>query len=105
MRTRINSLYVVGTLALTCLSACTATKPEVTTDLNAGLEVASALESAYAARPTADPKVVADLTRLMASAQAAVASWEASSSSSDEAVANAAISALVAYEAAAHITP
>ena len=96
---------VAAVLALACLSACTAARPEVTTDLNAGLEVAAALESAYVARPSADPKIVSDLARLMASAQAAIASWEASSSSSNEALANAAISALVAYEASAHITP
>ena len=96
---------IAAVLALMCLSACTAKRQEVTTDLNAGLEVAAALERAYAARPSADPKVVADLTRLMTSSQTAVASWEASSSSSDEAVANAAISALVAYEASAQITP
>ncbi len=96
---------MAGMLAVVSLSACTATRPEITTDLNAGLEVAVALENAYAARPSADPKIVADLTHLMATAQAAVASWEASSSSSDEALANAAISAFVAYEASAHVTP
>ncbi len=96
------SAVVFGLIAL---SACTATKPQVTTDLNAGLEVAAAVESAYAARPNANPKVVADLSRLLASAQAAVASWEASTSSSDEALASAAISALVAYEASANVTP
>ena len=77
----------------------------MTTDLNAGLEVAAALQTAYAAKSSADPKVVADLTRLLATAQAAVASWETSTSSTDEALANAAISALVAYEASAHVTP
>ena len=97
MKRRNNIAAIPVVLALVCLSACTATRPEVTTDLNAGLEVAAALESAYTARPSADPKVAADLTRLMATAQAAVASWEASSSPSDEALANAAISA--------HITP
>ncbi len=102
-RNKISSIAAV--LALMCLSACTANRPEVTTDLNAGLEVAAALERAYTARPSADPKIVADLARLMATAQAAVASWEASSSSSEEAMANAAISALVAYEASAQITP
>ena len=105
MRARVRSACMAGALAVLSLSACTATRPEVTTDLNAGLEVAAALESAYAARPSADPKIVADLTRLSSAAQAAVASWEASNSSSDEVLANAAISALVAYEASAHVTP
>ncbi len=102
---RMSQVCVAGVLAFGTLSACTTARPEITTDLNAGLEVAAALQSAYAARPSADPKIVADLTRLTAGAQAAVASWEASSSSSNEALANAAISGLVAYEASAHITP
>ena len=105
MTTRISVSQMAGAIALVLLSACTATRPEVTTDLNAGLEVAAALGSAYAARPNADPKIVADITRLTATAQAGVASWDASSSASDAALANAAISALVAYEASSHITP
>ncbi len=96
--------WIVRMVAASCLlgaAACTATRPQVTADLNAGLEVAAALEGAYAARPSADPKVVVELTRLMAAAQAAVASWEASSSPAEERAAAAAISALVAYEASA----
>ncbi len=103
IRSNISCLPVL--LAALCLSACAATKPEVSTDLNAGLEVATALETAYAARPSADPKIVADLTRLMASAQAAIGAWEVSTSPADAALANAAIAAFVAYEASAHITP
>ena len=85
-----------------CLVACAATKPNVATDLNAGLEVAAALETAYAARPSANPKVTADLAHLLASAQAAVAAWNASDSPTDQALASAAIAALVAYEASAN---
>lgn len=83
------------------VAGCGATKPEVATDLSVALDVAATLEGAFAARPTADPKVVSELARLLATAQAAVASWQASSSPDDEAIANAAISALVAFEASA----
>ncbi len=103
--TRIVMAWVMSILVMTSLAACTASKPQVATDLNTGLEVAAALEGAYAARAGSDPKVVAELARLMAGAQAAVAAWEASTSPTDEAAANAAIAALVAYEASAHISP
>ena len=94
--------------ALACLGstllatgACTANRPQVSVDLSAGLEVATAAAAAYAARPTADPTVVAQAGRLLASAQAAVSAWEASTSSADQATAAAAIAALMAYEATA----
>ena len=105
MNIRDLATCTASALLLLSAAACTMTKPTAATDLNAGLEVAAALETAYAARPSADPKVVADLTGLLASAQAAVASWEASNSPADQGLASAAISALVAYEAAAHLTP
>jgi hypothetical protein len=79
------------------------TRPQLTTDLTAGLQVATALEAAYAASPHADPKIVAQLTRLLASAQAAMAAFNGSTSATDQAVASAAIAALVEYEASAHV--
>jgi hypothetical protein len=75
------------------------------TNLTVALDVAATVEGAYAARPAADPNAVAELSRLLASAQAAVAAWQASSSESDQAIANAAIAALVEYEATAGATP
>ena len=94
---------VLSATTLLALAGCAADKPQVTTDLNTGLEIAAALESAYAARPSADPKVVAELARLMAASQAAVVSWETSISPADAAAASAAIAALVAYEASAQV--
>ena len=81
------------------LAGCAASKPEVATDLTVALDVAAAAEGVYAARPDADPKKVATLQRLLAVAQAAVASWQSSALPADEALASAAISALVEYEA------
>ena len=94
--------------ALVCLAgvsvaagACTANRPQVSVDLSAGLEVATVVEAAYAARPTADPSVVAEAGRLLTSAQAAVSAWEVSTSSADQAAAAAAVAALMTYEATA----
>jgi hypothetical protein len=91
----------VACLAVLAASGCAATKPEISADLTAGLTVAAAAESAYAAQSSADPKVLAQLGRLLASAQAAVTAWQMSSSPADQAVASAAIAALVEYEASA----
>ncbi len=78
-----------------------ANRPQISVDLSAGLEVATAAKAAYAARPSADPTVVAQAGRLLASAQAAVSAWQASASSADQATAAAALGALMTYEAAA----
>jgi hypothetical protein len=83
------------------LAGCAADKPAVAGDLTVALDVAATAEGVYAARPDADPTKVAELARLLAAAQAAVAAWSASSLPSDQALASAAISALVAYEASA----
>ncbi len=83
------------------LAGCAADKPEVAGDLTVALDVAATAEGVYAARPGADPTKVAELSRLLAVAQAAVAAWSASSLPSDQALASAAISALVEYEATA----
>ncbi len=87
--------------ALLTTSGCAANRPQVSVDLPAGLEVATVVEAAYAARPNADSQVVAEAGRLLASAQAAVSAWEASTSSANQAVAAAAVAALMTYEATA----
>jgi hypothetical protein len=91
--------------ALLAAAGCAISRPQATTDLTAGLDVAAAIESAYAAQPQADAKVVAEVARLLQSAQAAVTAFGVSTSSVDQAAAGAAIAALVAYEASANITP
>jgi hypothetical protein len=96
-------LAIAAVFAL-ALGGCSAGKSQVATDLDLALDVALAANGAYAARPTADPKIVANLSRLLAAAQAAVASWDASAKPEDQAVANAAIAALVSYEASAGVT-
>ncbi len=94
-------------LAASLLGAagCAISRPQATTDLTAGLEVAAAIEGVYAAQPQSDPKTVAEVSRLLQSAQAAVTVFGASTSPVDQAAAGAAIAALVAYEASAHIKP
>ena len=87
------------------LAGCAASTPEVAADLAVALDVAATAEGAYAARPGADPTKVAELSRLLAVAQAAVTSWQASSLPADQAIASAAISALVEYEATAAPAP
>jgi hypothetical protein len=86
-----------------CLMAagCAATKPETVADLNAAYNVAAAADAAYAAHPGADPKVVAEMARLLSASQAALVTWSNSTLPADQAAASAAISALVAYEASA----
>ena len=83
------------------VAGCAGSKPEVAADLTVALDVAATVEGAYAERPDADPKKMAELSRLLAAAQAAVASWQASALPADQAIASAAISALVEYEASA----
>ena len=94
-----------GLGALLLLAGCAGGKADVAGDLTVALDVAATVEGAYAARPSSDPKKVAELARLLAVAQAAVASWQASTLPADQAVASAAISALVEYEASAGATP
>jgi hypothetical protein len=94
--------YIAAAMAVSLgLAGCAASKPEVAADLTVALDVAAAAEGVYAARPSADPQKVATLSRLLSVAQAAVASWQASSLPADQAIASAAISALVEYEATA----
>jgi uncharacterized lipoprotein YajG len=101
----IRRLAPLAALGLLGACAATASPQSVASDLQVALDVAATVEGAYAARPSADPKVVAELSRLLAAAQAAVTSLQASGAAGDQAAANAAISALVAYEASAKLTP
>jgi hypothetical protein len=99
--------FTTAALAAILLSAagCATTRAQTTAELNAALQVAAAVENAYSVQPNADPKAVAELTRLLASAQAAVTSIQTATGPVDLTAANGAIAALVAYEASAHVTP
>jgi hypothetical protein len=90
---------------LVALCGCAGGKPQAAADLTVALDVAAVAEGAYAARPNADPKTVTQLSHLLAVAQAAVTVWQASTLPEDQAVASAAIAALVAYEASAGLAP
>ena len=93
---------IVATVALcTLLCGCVADRATVGTDLTAAVGVAAAAEGFYAAQPGADPTKVAEWSRLLVAAQAAVASWQASTTPADEATARAAVAALLAYNSAA----
>jgi hypothetical protein len=82
-----------------CVAACAATPQQTKSDLNLAFNVAAAAEAAYAARPEADPAKTAQARALLSAAQAAVLTWTNSGDPADENVANAAVAALVAYEA------
>jgi hypothetical protein len=92
-------------LALLGLSACALTKQEQTVDANAAFNVAAAAEAAYAAQPGANPQKVAEAARLLSAAQAALLTWSNSNSSDDATALNAAVAALVAYEAGLPAVP
>jgi hypothetical protein len=98
------SILVAAGLAC-ALGGCAGGKPQIASDLSVALDVAAAAEGAYAARPNADPKTVAQLTRLLSVAQAAITSWQSSSQPEDQALASAAVAALVEYEASAGVAP
>jgi hypothetical protein len=101
----MKSSIAVSITAALFLAGCAASKPAISGDLTVALDVAATIEGAYAAKPGSDPKKVATLSRLLAMAQAAVASWKASSLPSDQALASAAIAALAEYEASAGALP
>ena len=82
------------------LAGCTMTHTQAAADLNAAFNVAAAGEAAYSAQPGANPKTVAQMAQLLSAAQAALITWTNSQSPGDQAALNAAIAALVAYEAA-----
>ncbi len=81
------------------MAGCAMTHPQAAADLNAAFNVAAAGEAVYAAQPNASPKTVAQMSQLLAAAQAALITWTNSQSAGDQAALNAAIAALVAYEA------
>jgi hypothetical protein len=94
---------IAATILLLAASGCSTSNTVSFADANAALNLADTLEQAYAALPTANPAVVAKATELLAASQAALASWEASGSEGDQQGVNAAIAALVAYEASAGV--
>jgi hypothetical protein len=86
-------------LGLVWLTGCAATQQQEAADLTAAFNVAAAAEVAYAASPLANPQNVAQAARLLAAAQAALLTWSNSTAPADQTAANAAVAALVAYEA------
>jgi len=95
---------VAGVVAF-ALGGCAASKPQVAADLQVAFDVASGLQSVYAAQPAADPKIVAELSRRLAAAQTAVTTWQSSTRPADQALASAAIAAVLDYEASAGVSP
>ena len=93
-----NALLILT--ACIAVSACTIQQPRMAADLNAAFEIAAAGAAAYSAQPTADPKAEATMRQLLAAAQAALVTWTNSPTAGEQASLNAAIAALVAYEAA-----
>jgi hypothetical protein len=83
------------------LAGCATGQPETAADLNAAFNVAVAAEAVYAAQPSANQKTVAEMHQLLAAAQAALVSWTNAPTPGQQAAVNAAIAALVAYEAGA----
>jgi hypothetical protein len=69
--------------------------------LNAAFNVAAAAEAVYAANPGANKQAITQMSELLAAAQAALVSWSNAPSPSSQSAVNAAIAALIAYEAAA----
>jgi nucleoid-associated protein YgaU len=99
---RTIGLTVLGLLAL---PACTLTKQAQTVDATAAFNIAAAAEAGYAGQPGADPRKVAEAARLLSAAQAALLTWSNSANPDDQAALNAAIAALVAYEAGLPTVP
>ncbi len=93
------NLIACGAGAL-LLGGCAVTHTQAAADLNAAFNVAAAGEAAYSVQPGANPKIVAQMSQLLSAAQAALVTWTNSQSTGDQAALNAAIAALVAYEAA-----
>jgi hypothetical protein len=97
MKSSILSIVMAGVF----LAGCSMTQPEAAADLNAAFNVAAAGEAAYAAHPGANPKTVAQMGQLLAAAQGALLSWTNAQTPGNQATVDAAIAALVAYEASA----
>jgi len=100
----VRSLYLIAT-ATVVLAGCSSVTPQTSADLNVAYNLAAAAEAAYAAQPGANPGTTAQLMHLLSAAQAALLTWQNSSAPSDQTAANAAIAALVAYEASVAATP
>jgi hypothetical protein len=83
------------------VAGCAMSQPEAAADLNAAFNVAAAAEAVYAAHPGANPKTVAEMSQMLSAAQAALVSWTNSPTPGGQAGVNAAIAALIAYEASA----
>ncbi len=94
--TRTSSLYAATCLVL---GGCATASPEESADLNVAFNVAAASEAAFAAHPGANPATVAEMAQLLSAAQAALLTWTNSTSPADQTAANAAVAALVAFEA------
>ncbi len=92
---------VLATCLVALLAGCAGGSSTINADLNAAFSVAAAAEAAYAAQPGAAPAVVAEMQRLLAAAQAALLAWNQSGAQTDQAIADAAIAALMSYEASA----
>ena len=93
------AIAALGMAMAAALPACTLTPAQQTTDATMAFNVAAAAEAVYAAQPNADPKKVAEAARLLSGAQAALLTWSNSSAPSDLTALNAAVAALMAYEA------
>lgn len=86
-------------------AGCATATPEAQADLNAAFNVAAAAEAAYAAQPGANATTVAEMSQLLAAAQAALLAWTNAARPTDQTAASIAIAALVAFEASAERTP
>jgi hypothetical protein len=95
-----STIIVFSTTAL-LLAGCAMSQPQAAADLNSAYNVAAAGEAIYAAQPGANQKTVAQMSQLLSAAQAALITWTNAQSAGNQAALNAAIAALVAYEAAA----
>jgi hypothetical protein len=100
----VRLLYLIAAAA-SVLAGCSSETPQTSADLNVAYNLAAAAEAAYAGQPSANPSTSAQLMHLLSAAQAALLTWQNSSAPSDQTAANAAIAALVAYEASVAATP
>ncbi len=100
----MRALYLIAA-AGGVLAGCSASTPQSAADLNLAYNVAAAAEAAYAAQPGAKPNTIAQLAHLLSAAQAAMLTWQNSAAPANQTAANAAIAALVAYEASLAAVP
>ena len=105
MRGRASILACCALMSGLLAGGCTGLTPQQQTDFNAGLSIAAAATSIYAARSDADPKVVSQLRALLAAAQSAVQSAALSKGAAEQTAAQAALAALVTYEGQLALQP